>query len=115
MTVSTTTRGQPVRGNPLHDDDACALRAILQEHHRARTDQIEALLWRYGDAGVAAGEAEARELVVARIVLADIDEALRRLDDGSYGWCVRCCEPIGIDRLYAAPRTLLCIGCALEQ
>ena len=114
MTLSTTTRGQPVRG-ALPDTDARALRSILQEHQRARTDQIEALLWQYGDAGAAVGEAEARELVVARLVLADVDAALQRLDDGSYGWCVRCAGGIGVERLYAAPRTLLCIGCALEQ
>ena len=114
MTMPTTTRGQPVRG-ALSDTDARALRAILQEHQRARTDQIEALLWQYGDAGAAVGEAQARELVVARIVLADVDAALQRLDEGSYGWCVRCADPIGLERLFAAPRTLLCIGCALEQ
>jgi hypothetical protein len=113
MTVPTSSRGPPVRGR-IAEADARALRAILLEHQRARTDQIEALLWQYGGAGGTA-EADARELVVARMVLADVEAALQRLDDGSYGWCVRCTESIGLERLYAAPRTLLCIDCALER
>ena len=113
MTMPTTTRGQPVRSG-IKDNDVRALRAILQEHQRARADQIEALLWQYGDAGADSADV-ARELVVARMVLADVDAALQRLDDGSYGWCVRCTEPVGVERLYAAPRTLLCIECAMER
>ena len=112
MTIPSTLRAQPDR-RCVSKADATALRAILQEHRRARADQIEALLWLYDDA--AADPVDARELVVARAVLADVDAALQRIEDGSYGWCVRCCEPIGVERLYAAPRTLLCIGCAFER
>ena len=32
-----------------------------------------------------------------------IDSALRRLDDGEYGWCEVTGEPIGINRLIARP------------
>jgi DnaK suppressor protein len=32
-----------------------------------------------------------------------IDEALARIDDGSYGWCQESGEPIGIARLLARP------------
>ncbi len=41
-----------------------------------------------------------------------IDEALERLDNGSYGHCELCGQPIGEARLDALPYTSLCIGCA---
>jgi DnaK suppressor protein len=42
-------------------------------------------------------------------VLAEIDAALRRLDAGTYGTCVRCGNPIGDARLEARPWAQLCI------
>jgi len=43
--------------------------------------------------------------------LADAERALRKLDDGTYGTCERCGNPIGEDRLEAIPWTRLCITC----
>ncbi len=43
--------------------------------------------------------------------LAEIDEALRRIEDGSYGYCEECGEKIGIGRLKAMPFTQLCVEC----
>jgi RNA polymerase-binding protein DksA len=48
----------------------------------------------------------------AREHLAEIEAALRRLDDGSYGSCSRCGRPIGAPRLEARPSAATCIGCA---
>lgn len=42
--------------------------------------------------------------------LADVDHALRRLDDGSYGTCEACGHPIGDDRLEAMPATRFCVS-----
>lgn len=44
-----------------------------------------------------------------------IEEALRRLDDGSYGVCEACEEPIGSKRLKAMPFSLLCVKCQEEE
>jgi RNA polymerase-binding protein DksA len=41
--------------------------------------------------------------------LADIEHALQRLDDGSYGTCEACGKPIGDDRLEAMPATRYCL------
>jgi DnaK suppressor protein len=41
-----------------------------------------------------------------------IDGALRRLNQGRYGTCVSCGEPIEPQRLEAVPYTDRCIGCA---
>jgi len=41
--------------------------------------------------------------------LADVEWALRRLADGSYGTCQACGRPIGTARLDARPATRFCI------
>jgi len=47
--------------------------------------------------------------------LNEIDDALSRLDQGTYGNCQKCGEPISEARLEAMPETLFCISCAKEQ
>ncbi len=44
-----------------------------------------------------------------RKLLSKIDEALRRLEDGSYGYCEETQEPIGLRRLEARPIATLSI------
>lgn len=47
--------------------------------------------------------------------LQNIDAALKRLEAGDYGYCVRCDEPIAPKRLAFDPSTPLCIACASEN
>jgi DnaK suppressor protein len=47
--------------------------------------------------------------------LAEIEAALSRLSEGTYGTCERCGEPIGTDRLTARPVALTCIRCAARK
>ena len=42
-------------------------------------------------------------------LLAEIDAALRRIEEGTYGTCVVCGRPIGEERLRAVPYATLCI------
>ena len=51
------------------------------------------------------GDAETRQL-------SQVLAALRRVADGSYGWCVRCAMKIPAARLDAVPEAALCTGCA---
>lgn len=44
-----------------------------------------------------------------RKLLAKIDAALARIEDGSYGWCEETGEPIGLARLDARPVATLCV------
>lgn len=44
-------------------------------------------------------------------ILYQIDDALKRLDDGSYGLCQQCNQPISMSRLKAVPYASLCINC----
>lgn len=46
--------------------------------------------------------------------IARVDAALARLEDGSYGTCARCGQPIGDDRLEALPAAIYCVGCQSE-
>lgn len=48
-------------------------------------------------------------------VLAAIDAALARLEEGTYGTCVTCGRPIGEDRLAAMPYALQCIACKRRE
>jgi DnaK suppressor protein len=44
--------------------------------------------------------------------LGQIDAALRRLDEGGYGQCEQCGQPIAAGRLEARPTATTCIACA---
>src|SRR3954471_8264548 len=60
----------------------------------------------YADAGTATFERE-RDLSIennVRDLMAKIDGALKRLDQGTFGICVRCGKPIEKARLKALPR-----------
>jgi RNA polymerase-binding protein DksA len=64
-------------------------------------------------AQVAAEQGENRALAGSlREQLDDVDRALEKLDNGTYGACERCGQPIGETRLEAMPATRFCINCA---
>src|SRR2546425_9102267 len=46
-----------------------------------------------------------------RRLLRDVESALQKLDDGAFGSCERCSEPISEKRLEALPFPPHCIGC----
>ena len=48
-------------------------------------------------------------------VLKEIDDALSRIDDGTYGTCVNCGKPIAEERLAAIPWATYCIDCKRLQ
>lgn len=69
------------------------------------------------DAGSKTFERE-QEIAVAdnaRHLLVQNLHALERLDDGTYGICESCGNPIGKLRLQAAPRATLCMTCKTKQ
>lgn len=48
-------------------------------------------------------------------LLKKIDLALEKIEDGTFGECESCGEPIGVARLMARPVAQLCIDCKTEQ
>ena len=80
------------------------------------------------DAGVGAGNDQAdlgsstlerdAEMSLAnntREMLFQVQRALARLDDGTYGVCESCENPIGKQRLMAFPRATLCLTCKQRE
>jgi DnaK suppressor protein len=57
-----------------------------------------------GEAEVLAGE--------LRDTLSDVEAALQRMAEGTYGLCQGCGQPISPARLEAMPATRFCISCA---
>ncbi|WP_378145071.1 TraR/DksA family transcriptional regulator [Cnuibacter sp. UC19_7] len=52
------------------------------------------------------------QLDAADARLADIDAALLRVDDGTYGLCATCGHPIPLERLEVRPTATQCVPCA---
>ena len=48
-------------------------------------------------------------------LLSKLDLALKKIEDGTFGVCEICDEPIGKKRLEARPETSLCIKCKEDQ
>ncbi len=72
------------------------------------------------DFGDRANNAFNRELMFAlseteRGILIQIDEAIQRLDKGTFGSCEQCDEPIPEPRLKAIPWARYCISCQEKQ
>ena len=50
-----------------------------------------------------------------KLLLAEIESALQRIEDGTFGICERCEEEISAKRLAARPVATLCIDCKQEE
>ena len=71
----------------------------------------------FADAGQAAAE-RANLLTLVRSLrdtLHDVEQALARMDSGTYGLCERCGQPIGDERLEALPAARLCMNCKRQR
>jgi len=51
----------------------------------------------------------------ARDMLAQTERAIARIEDGSYGVCESCGQPIGKMRVMAFPRATLCLSCKQRE
>ena len=50
-----------------------------------------------------------------QVELQKITAALQRMEEGEYGYCLRCGEEIAVKRLELDPGAPLCIACASES
>jgi RNA polymerase-binding protein DksA len=64
------------------------------------------------DVATAAVDADVQVLNAERSMFEQIDGALRRISDGSFGRCTSCGTAIAEERLEALPYTSLCARCA---
>lgn len=86
-------------------------RERITRHTRHREEPLSA------DFAEQAVELENAETLVAldrevHAELHEVERALRRIDDGVYGYCVGCGEMVAAPRLQAVPYARHCIDCA---
>jgi DnaK suppressor protein len=101
-------------------------RAALEAKRAELTAELDALSAPSGDtSGISFGKrvGEGTSMAVERlsqvaahdrlqVMLADVDRARAKLDEGTYGTCDRCGGPVPAGRLEALPWAVLCVGCA---
>ena len=92
--------------------DTMAIRRLLEEHRAAQLDQIKAMTFAHPEDSDLDPAARMRAMSTAKRTLEDIDQALLRLLDGTYGACAGCTAPVMVERLLAVPYTRYCVPCA---
>lgn len=94
----------------LREEYTQRIDAIQEDtHHKnepVEKDFAEQATQSENDDVLAALDDEAQHMVM------HIDAALSRIDEGTYGICTSCSEPISEQRLQAVPYAKLCIDCA---
>jgi DnaK suppressor protein len=105
----------------LLETEAAQLREDID---RAESDIASRLGDAVGDAGDDQADVGAKtyerehELAMthnARELLTQTEQALERIEKGTYGTCESCGEPIGKARLQVQPRAVLCVACKQRE
>jgi DnaK suppressor protein len=114
---------------PSDDLDLDVIRSELEER-RGRTQERLAELAKRPERGTAQGFGkrigDGTTEAVSRLtdigvgdslerMLARTERALAKLNDGSYGVCDSCGDPIGPGRMRALPDGVLCLACASSE
>jgi len=112
----------------MQSDAALAdIRASLEDEKSALVERLTEM--GYGDSGslsfdqnfadtsqVTAERGEVEALATSlQDTLADVENALSKLDEGGFGTCESCGQTISIDRLEAKPAARFCIDCASKR
>lgn len=109
MTPSTLPAGGPA----LTGEQLEILRSMLDQQREFRLDQLRQLD-RTGGPGELGGidrEITASLVAGARAALRDVELALQRMAEGTYGLCRRCAAAIAPARLEVLPQVTLCMPC----
>lgn len=93
------------------------LRAYGADPHSEKVERIAGVDGNFADSAAATAErGEVLALIEnARERLAGVEEALERMDAGSYGTCVTCGRQIPEARLEARPLSVRCVECAARH
>lgn len=92
---------------------------LMQDVAQSIKDESDYLKNDVGDFYDHASNDRDRELALMftdreRTKLVQIDEALKRIEEGGYGECDNCIDEIGEDRLKVMPFAKLCLSCKIE-
>ncbi|MEU8535077.1 MULTISPECIES: TraR/DksA family transcriptional regulator [Streptomyces] len=113
--VNTRITGR--RDRRLTPEDLAALRDSLHEQRLFREEQVRQLTAAPPRtdpdprASAARTEVRTEPAASARMVLADVEAALRRLAEGRYGHCHLCRRPIDRAHLMIVPQARYCARC----
>jgi DnaK suppressor protein len=108
----------------VRDMLAAEAAALREDIDRSESDIASRLGDAVGDAGDDQADVGAKtyerehELAMthnARELLTQTEQALERIDNGTYGTCESCGEAIGKARLQAFPRAVLCVACKQRE
>lgn len=95
---------------------------IIRESHlsstiKDATGDLSSYSYHMADLGTDAMEREMAFLMASKTgrLIYHIDEALRRIKDGSYGKCVNCKKSISPARLQSVPHARMCIDCKSSE
>ena len=103
------------------ETDAAGLRRDIEQAESQIADRLEDGIRDAGDDEADAGaktferEHEFAMTSNARDLLEQTEQALSRIDAGTYGACESCGQPIGKARLMAFPRAVLCVTCKQRE
>jgi len=113
--MARPTLSRPLDGQ-LSARQLAELRVVLEEQREFRLDQLNQLHLPAPNGPLGSADPEIfRSLVAgAREALRDVQAALWRMDDGRYGQCVACGEPVEIQRLEILPQSARCLACHRE-
>lgn len=97
----------------LLDGMSETMRSQVQTTIRESTGDISSYSYHMADQGTDAMEREMAFMFASKSgrLVYHIDEALRRIEDGSYGKCHICKKQISASRLKAVPHARYCIEC----
>jgi len=92
--------------------DAFAVEHLDDEDESESISELSALDQHQADIGTETFEREKDFSILERVEaeLNDVEHALRRIDDGTYGTCEACGRPIEEERLEAVPAARLCLA-----
>ncbi len=93
---------------------------LLEEIRRARQDSVEGDHTSFPEVGdlVSASLEKEKAFEYGELgvnALRDIDNALEKLKEGTFGICELCSKPIGLRRLKVMPSARLCIECKSKE
>jgi RNA polymerase-binding protein DksA len=115
----TTAELDEVRGELNADRERLRLELNLAEHelHDLMRDAGDGAGNDQADVGSTTFERDHEMSLAnnARVMLAQTEHALARIEDATYGVCESCGQPIGKMRLMAFPRATLCLSCKQRE
>ncbi|MDL2357392.1 MAG: TraR/DksA family transcriptional regulator [Pseudomonadota bacterium] len=111
--------------NGLDQEQLALLKSMLERRRDALARQADAARAGAGELAVEEVETSPADKATVRLLndlaqeaaghnaaqMRILKRALARFDDGSYGDCEQCGNPIGFSRLQARPEARLCITC----